>query len=161
MCRRCCSNLLYALFFLWFQTTLRRVTEWCCERPSKLLNLWGTKGCIAPGFDADFVVLDVRSAGFVVDPQDLRSRHKSTSPWIDLHMVVRIVLASFDRHRHQTPPLNITSPSLHSDVNTTYVSLVLSCLGWSCLVLHGLVLSCMVLSCLVFCSLLLFWLIGS
>ncbi|GFG50712.1 dihydroorotase [Mycolicibacterium agri] len=39
--------------------TLERVVELCCTNPAKLTGLEGRKGSIAPGADADLVVLDM------------------------------------------------------------------------------------------------------
>jgi dihydroorotase len=39
--------------------TLERVVELCSSAPARLLDLYPTKGAIAPGTDADFVILDM------------------------------------------------------------------------------------------------------
>lgn len=36
-----------------------RIVELLCENPSKAMGLWGQKGAIAPGFDADIVLVDL------------------------------------------------------------------------------------------------------
>jgi dihydropyrimidinase len=38
--------------------SLRRFTELCCETPAKLFGLYPRKGVLAPGADADIVILD-------------------------------------------------------------------------------------------------------
>jgi allantoinase len=48
-----------------------------CESPARLAGLGGQKGRIAPGYDADLVVLDPE-AEFVVDPSRLYHRHTLT-----------------------------------------------------------------------------------
>jgi allantoinase len=47
------------------------------RRPARLVGLAGRKGEIAPGCDADLVVLDP-DATFVVDPTALHHRHRAT-----------------------------------------------------------------------------------
>jgi allantoinase len=50
---------------------------WMALRPAQLVGLSGCKGAIAPGHDADLVVLDP-DATFVVDPSVLHHRHRAT-----------------------------------------------------------------------------------
>ena len=45
--------------------------------PAKLARLFGRKGAIAPGFDADLIFFDP-GANCVVDPAALHHRHKVT-----------------------------------------------------------------------------------
>jgi allantoinase len=53
------------------------VARWMCEAPARLAGLDASKGAIAPGRDADFVVWDP-DATFVVDPAKLHHRHPLT-----------------------------------------------------------------------------------
>ncbi|MGZ5444574.1 MAG: allantoinase AllB [Thermoanaerobaculia bacterium] len=56
--------------------TLSDLARWCCAGPARLANL-STKGTIAIGKDADFVVWDP-DATFTVTPDLIRHRHKVT-----------------------------------------------------------------------------------
>lgn len=58
------------------------VNEWLAERPAKLIGRDGSKGTIAPGYDADFVVWDP-DATFRVTPDLIEHRHKLT-PYLDM-----------------------------------------------------------------------------
>ena len=49
--------------------------RWVSEAPARLIGLEQSKGAIAPGFDADLVVVDPR-AGTRVVPKEMRSRQK-------------------------------------------------------------------------------------
>ena len=53
------------------------IARWMCAAPAKLAGLKGTKGKIAPGRDADFVVWDPAEE-FIVDAGSLYHRHKLT-----------------------------------------------------------------------------------
>lgn len=53
------------------------VARWMCEAPARLAGLDASKGAIAPGRDADFVVWDP-DATFIVDPARLHHRHPLT-----------------------------------------------------------------------------------
>ncbi|HST96847.1 MAG TPA: amidohydrolase family protein, partial [Geodermatophilus sp.] len=56
--------------------TLVDVTRWMAERPAELAGLQ-RKGCIEPGYDADFCVF-APDEGFVVDPTTLFHRNPIT-----------------------------------------------------------------------------------
>ncbi len=47
------------------------------EKTAKFAGLYGTKGKIAPGFDADIVFLDPE-ASFTVEKKNVHHRHKET-----------------------------------------------------------------------------------
>jgi allantoinase len=69
--------------------TLADLAEWMCAGPARLVGLDHRKGAIAPGRDADLVLLDP-DATFTVDPASLYHRHPAT-PYAGrvLHGVVR------------------------------------------------------------------------
>ena len=54
-----------------------RIAEWMSAAPSRLAGLWGRKGALAVGCDADFVVFDP-DAELRVDPAALHHRHPVT-----------------------------------------------------------------------------------
>lgn len=56
--------------------SLTEVVAWCCENPSKILGL-KSKGRIAPGMDADLVVLDLKRKG-KIQGDEFYSRAKLT-----------------------------------------------------------------------------------
>jgi len=39
--------------------SLERAVQVSCENPAKTAGLWGRKGSLLPGFDADFVIIDL------------------------------------------------------------------------------------------------------
>ena len=57
--------------------TLERLVEWMSAAPARLAGLGHRKGAIAPGFDADLVLLDP-DARFTVHPTALLHRHPIT-----------------------------------------------------------------------------------
>jgi allantoinase len=57
--------------------SLEEVVTWMSEKTAKFAGLYGTKGKIAPGFDADIVMLDPE-ASFVVEKKNVHHRHKET-----------------------------------------------------------------------------------
>jgi allantoinase len=66
---------------------LERVAKWMTAAPARLAGL-GTKGAIAPGRDADLVLLDP-DAESVVDPERLHHRHPIT-PYAGMRLRGRI-----------------------------------------------------------------------
>jgi allantoinase len=56
---------------------LERVVQWMATAPARLVGLDGSKGAIAPGYDADLVVFDAE-ATFTVDERFLQHRHPIT-----------------------------------------------------------------------------------
>jgi allantoinase len=88
------SSLQLGLPLLWSAArrrghTLADLAEWMCASPARLVGLQRRKGAIAPGRDADLVLLDP-DASFTVEPASLYHRHPST-PYAGrvLHGVVR------------------------------------------------------------------------
>lgn len=57
--------------------SLEEVVTWMSEKTAKFAGLYGTKGKIAPGFDADIVMLDPEES-FVVEKKNVHHRHKET-----------------------------------------------------------------------------------
>lgn len=70
---------------------LSRIVELLCENPARAMGLWGKKGGIVPGFDADFALVDLQgswqpsneaartSAGYTIyDGQTLQGRVDTT-----------------------------------------------------------------------------------
>jgi allantoinase len=70
------------------------VAKWMCEMPAKLAGIEDQKGEIAPGMDADFIVLDADTL-WTVGGNELEHRHKAT-PY-DGRSVRGVVLATFVR----------------------------------------------------------------
>ena len=75
------SSLQLGLPVIWTEArrrglSLAYVAAWMAERPARLAGL-ATKGCIRPGFDADFAVF-APDEEFVVDPAALYHRHPVT-----------------------------------------------------------------------------------
>jgi len=52
--------------------------RWVSEAPAKLVGLEQSKGAIAPGFDADFVIVDPKAKTRVA-PQHMRSRQRHSA----------------------------------------------------------------------------------
>jgi allantoinase len=65
--------------------TLTELVRWMCERPAKLAGLWGRKGAIAPGYDADLVLFRPE-ASFMVEPEMIQHRHKLT-PYVGRKLI--------------------------------------------------------------------------
>lgn len=59
--------------------TLGRLVSLTAENPAKAFGLWGFKGALHPGFDADLVVVDPRRE-WTIREENLHSRSKVT-PW--------------------------------------------------------------------------------
>ena len=79
------ASLQLALPVLWTAAhargaTLPNVARWLSENPAMLIGQAHRKGRIAPGYDADFVVLDA-ARSFTVREEDLHHRHK-VSPYL-------------------------------------------------------------------------------
>lgn len=73
---------------------LSEVAKWMCEAPAKLAGIENQKGKIAPGMDADLIVLDA-DAEWIVRGSELEHRHKAT-PY-DGRRVRGVVHATFVR----------------------------------------------------------------
>jgi allantoinase len=88
--------------------SFERLTEWLCAAPARLPGLEGSKGAIAPGSDADFVVWNPDET-FEVTPESLHHRHK-LSPYLGRTLagvVEATYLAGekiFERGRFLGPP---------------------------------------------------------
>ena len=75
------SSLQFGLSIVWTQArergfSMTNVAEWMCTRPAGFAGL-ATKGRIAPGYDADFVVWDP-DGSFTVAPSMVHHRHTLT-----------------------------------------------------------------------------------
>ncbi len=57
--------------------SIEKMFAWNAEGPAKLAGLSNRKGRIATGYDADIVMWDDK-ATFIVDPKDIRHKHKVT-----------------------------------------------------------------------------------
>ena len=68
---------------------LERIAEWMAAAPARLAGLARSKGAIAPGADADFVVFDPE-AKWTVTPDDLHFRHK-LSPYLGAELRGRVL----------------------------------------------------------------------
>jgi dihydropyrimidinase len=53
--------------------TMNQLVSLCAATPSKIMGLWGRKGDIAPGFDADLAIVNPRESR-IVTPANLQSR---------------------------------------------------------------------------------------
>jgi allantoinase len=79
------ASLQLALPVLWTAAqrrgaTLPDLARWLSQNPAKLIGFADRKGKIAPGYDADLLVLDTEQE-FVVQAADLHHRHK-VSPYL-------------------------------------------------------------------------------
>lgn len=52
--------------------SIGRIVALLCENPARAMGLWGQKGAIAPGFDADLVMVDL-DAEYRLETADIRS----------------------------------------------------------------------------------------
>jgi allantoinase len=87
------ASLSVALSAIWTAASQRGfdiadVVRWMSEAPAALAGLERRKGCIAPGYDADFVIFD-SEAEFEVTPEKLHFRHP-VSPYIGQKLRGRI-----------------------------------------------------------------------
>jgi allantoinase len=76
------AGLQFGLPAVWTGASARGIgfcelTRWMCERPARLVGLYGRKGALAPGFDADIVCWDSTACDVVV-PERVHHRHKVT-----------------------------------------------------------------------------------
>ena len=58
---------------------MRRLVEVLCWKPAEAFGLWGVKGSLQPGFDADLVVVDT-GREWTIRREKLHSKSKVT-PW--------------------------------------------------------------------------------
>ena len=79
--------------------TIENIARWCCAAPARLANL-SSKGTIAIGNDADFVVWDP-DAPFTVTPDLIQHRHKVT-PYLGAQLQ-GVVKATFVRGKIHAP----------------------------------------------------------
>jgi allantoinase len=68
---------------------LELLTRWLSTEPARLAGLTGRKGALAPGYDADLVVLQP-DAEWTVGKDDLRFRHK-ISPYLGARLRGRVL----------------------------------------------------------------------
>ena len=76
------SSLQLGLAAVWTEAekrgaTITDIARWMCEAPARLAGIYGRKGTLQVGADADFVMWDP-SASFAVDANALHHRHKIT-----------------------------------------------------------------------------------
>ncbi len=69
-------------------TSLTRLSRWLSGKPAGMVGLAGSKGQIAPGLDADFVIWDPEAA-FVVTEQAIHHRHRQT-PYLGRTLMGRV-----------------------------------------------------------------------
>jgi allantoinase len=77
------------------------LARWMALRPAAIVGLGARKGAIAPGFDADFAVVEP-DASFVVDASSLHHRHPAT-PYEGRTLLGRVV-ATYLRGREIADP---------------------------------------------------------
>jgi dihydropyrimidinase len=65
--------IMYTLGVQGGRITKNKLVELCASNPAKIMGLWGKKGDIAPGFDADLAIIDPRVSK-IVTPKNLQSR---------------------------------------------------------------------------------------
>ncbi|MBA3538255.1 MAG: amidohydrolase family protein, partial [Deltaproteobacteria bacterium] len=76
------SGLQLALSVVWTEArargrSLADIVRWMCEGPARLAGLIGTKGAIAPSYDADLIVFDP-TASTTITPEGIHHRHRVT-----------------------------------------------------------------------------------
>ncbi len=59
-------------------TTLERLVEAFSVNPAKIMGLYPRKGVLAPGADADIIIVDPKSE-FVIKGEELHSKQKITA----------------------------------------------------------------------------------
>ena len=76
------ASLQFALSILWTaarerEISLCQVSKWLSANPAKLIRQHNKKGRIAPGYDADLIVVDVEK-NFIVKEEIIKHKHKLT-----------------------------------------------------------------------------------
>jgi allantoinase len=83
--------------------------RWMSAAPARFAGLWGKKGSIAAGFDADLLIM-APDEEHVVEPEQLFFRHK-VSPYLGRRLVGRVHTTLlrgacvYDAQRHPGPAL--------------------------------------------------------
>jgi dihydroorotase (multifunctional complex type) len=101
------------------RTTIGRVVELLCEHPARLVRLWGRKGALLPGFDADVVVIDPEGRTRVRG-EALHSKQRTTPfEGCELHGAITHVLLRgrpliADGARVAEEPFGEHAPSRHA-----------------------------------------------
>ncbi|MDX1430079.1 MAG: allantoinase AllB, partial [Rhodothermales bacterium] len=96
------SSLQLGLSAVWTEVRARGaaiedVSRWMSAAPSRLVGLYGRKGVIRPGADADLVVFDP-DASFQVEASTLRNRH-ALSPYVGRELWGQVKMTFVRGHR--------------------------------------------------------------